>query len=127
MTRSGGARATRSRAMHSMLTSRCITEPERRRRDRDRARARARARVGARIQSDHVVQVIAAGVEPSGNLPWLVMELLQGEELEKRVRRDGPLAWSIVAEVMRQLCHALSAAHAVGVVHRDLKPNNLFL
>jgi hypothetical protein len=85
------------------------------------------ARVGARIASDHVVQVIAAGVEPSQNVPWLAMELLAGEELDKRVKRDGPLPPREIAEIVKQLGHALSAAHAVGVVHRDLKPQNLFL
>ena len=85
------------------------------------------ARVGARIASDHVVQVIAAGIDPRGDLPWLAMELLVGEEVDQRVRRQGPMPRGDVAEVAKQLCHALSAAHAVGVVHRDLKPNNLFL
>ncbi|MFO0614211.1 MAG: serine/threonine-protein kinase [Polyangiaceae bacterium] len=85
------------------------------------------ARIGSRIESDHVVQVIAAGIEPGQNVPWLAMELLHGEELEQRVRREGPLPRHVALEVTRQLCHALSAAHAVGVVHRDLKPKNLFL
>ncbi len=85
------------------------------------------ARVGSKIASDHVVQVIAAGVDTAHNVPWLVMELLQGEELEARVKREGPLPPREVAEIVKQLGHALAAAHAVGVVHRDLKPNNLFL
>ncbi len=85
------------------------------------------ARVGARIASDHVVQVIGAGVEPTQNVPWLAMELLSGEELDKRVKREGPLPPREVAEIVKQLGHALSAAHAVGVVHRDLKPSNIFL
>src|SRR5688572_16681098 len=76
------------------------------------------ARVGSRIASDHVVQVIAAGVDPSSNVPWLVMELLQGEEVADRVKRAGPLSRAEVAEVAKQLGHALAAAHAVGVVHR---------
>ncbi len=85
------------------------------------------ARVGARIPSDHVVQVIGAGIEPSSGTPWLVMELLQGEEIEQRVKRAGPVHPAQVAEIARQLAHALGAAHGVGVVHRDLKPGNLFL
>ena len=85
------------------------------------------ARVGSTINSDHIVQVIAAGVDNQRNLPWLVMELLQGEELGVRVRRAGALQRTEIAEIMKQLGHALMAAHAVGVVHRDLKPNNIFL
>jgi serine/threonine protein kinase len=85
------------------------------------------ARVGARIASDHVVQVISAGIDASTNVPWLVMELLVGEEVDQRIKRAGPLSRAEVLEVARQLSHALGAAHAMGVVHRDLKPNNLFL
>ena len=85
------------------------------------------ARVGARIASDHVVQVIYAGIDAGTNVPWLVMELLVGEEVDQRIKRAGPLSRGEVVEVARQLSHALGAAHAMGVVHRDLKPNNLFL
>jgi serine/threonine protein kinase len=85
------------------------------------------ARVGSRIASDHVVQVIAAGIDAASNVPWLVMELLNGEEVADRVKRAGPMSRAEVTEVAKQLGHALAAAHAVGVVHRDLKPNNLFL
>ena len=89
------------------------------------ARFLQEARASARIASDHVVQVISAGVE--AGTPWLVMELLVGEELDQRVKKRGPLPRGEVAEVLRQLTHALAAAHAVGIVHRDLKPNNIFL
>ncbi len=85
------------------------------------------ARVGARIDSDHVVQVVAAGVDAGSETPWLVMELLQGENLGQNVRRCGRLHPAKVAEVVSQLCHALAAAHRVGIVHRDLKPENVFL
>ena len=85
------------------------------------------ARVGSKIASDHVVQVLAAGVDQASGAPWLVMEFLVGEELEARVKQRGPMPPREVAEVARQMSHALAAAHAVGVVHRDLKPGNLFL
>lgn len=85
------------------------------------------ARVSARIESDHVVQVVASGVDPGSDMPWLAMELLQGENLSQNVQRCGRLHPAKVAEVVSQLCHALDAAHRVGIVHRDLKPENLFL
>ena len=85
------------------------------------------ARVGARIESDHVVQVIAAGVDPATEMPWLVMELLQGLSLSQHVTQRGRLHPREVAEVVSQLAHALDAAHRVGVIHRDLKPDNVFL
>lgn len=85
------------------------------------------ARVGASIQSDHVVQVVDAGVDTASGIPWLAMELLQGETLADALRRNGPMAWPDASEVISQLCHALGAAHHIGVVHRDLKPENVFL
>ena len=85
------------------------------------------ARVGSRIESDHVVQVVAAGVDQASGMPWLAMELLKGETLDALIRRRGALPRREVAELLTQLAHALSAAHDVGVVHRDLKPENVFL
>ncbi|MBK7398117.1 MAG: SUMF1/EgtB/PvdO family nonheme iron enzyme [Myxococcales bacterium] len=85
------------------------------------------AKVSALIESDHVVQVTGAGVEPRTGTPWLAMELLKGETMASFVGRRGGLAAWEVREVFSQLCHALSAAHKVGVIHRDLKPENIFL
>ena len=59
--------------------------------------------------------------------PYLALELLQGDNLEDRVRRRGPLPVAVVVEIVTQLCEALTAPHAVGVVHRDLKPENVFV
>jgi len=84
------------------------------------------ATVGSRIASDHVVEVQAAGVDPATRLPYLVMELLQGEDMSERLKR-GPLPTSEAAVVFQQIAHALGAAHDAGVVHRDLKPENVFL
>jgi hypothetical protein len=85
------------------------------------------AKATSQIASDHVVQVVAAGVDPSSHIPWLAMELLEGESLGQCVRRSGPMHPAKVIEVVSQLCHALDAAHRVGIVHRDLKPDNVFL
>lgn len=85
------------------------------------------ARVASRIESEHVVEVIGAGVDEETRMPWLAMELLQGETLAEAVERRGPLPRPDALEVMEQLCHALGAAHRAGLVHRDLKPENVFL
>jgi serine/threonine protein kinase len=92
-----------------------------------RARFVQEARVGSKIESDHVVDVLDAGIDAQSGVPWLVMELLQGETLQDRVDARGPRPREEVAEILGQLCHALGAAHDVGVVHRDLKPENVFL
>jgi serine/threonine-protein kinase len=85
------------------------------------------ARVGARIPSEHVVEVLAAGVDAASGLPYLVMELLEGEDLRHRLDTRGGFAAHDVRAIFEQLCHAMAAAHGAGVVHRDLKPENVFL
>jgi serine/threonine protein kinase/predicted DsbA family dithiol-disulfide isomerase len=92
-----------------------------------RRRFEQEAKVGSRIKSEHVVQVLAAGIDESSRMPWLVMELLEGEDLAACVARRGPLPLGEVVEILGQIGHALANAHAVGVVHRDLKPENVFL
>jgi serine/threonine protein kinase len=92
-----------------------------------RARFQQEAQVGARIESDNVVEVVAAGVDPGTGTPWLAMELLDGRDLAALVAADGPLDHATAREVMEQVGHALGAAHRVGVVHRDLKPENIFI
>ncbi|MDP3277309.1 MAG: serine/threonine-protein kinase [Deltaproteobacteria bacterium] len=86
------------------------------------------ARVSSQIDSAHVVQVLDAGREQGTGTPYVLMELLEGEELGAFVTsRGGRLSDSEVVEILRQVCHALAAAHRVGVVHRDLKPENIFV
>ncbi|WP_438014632.1 protein kinase [Sorangium sp. So ce315] len=92
-----------------------------------RERFEQEARVGALVESDHVVQVIGAGVDQASGVPWIAMELLDGEDLSVRLRRCGLLSPQDTHEIFRQLCHALGAAHRAGVVHRDMKPQNIFL
>lgn len=94
---------------------------------RTRERFEQEARIASRIESDHVVEVVGAGVEAQSGAPWLAMELLDGETLADRVKRAGPLSQHETLEVFRQMCHALAAAHAQGLVHRDIKPENLYL
>ncbi len=92
-----------------------------------RARFAQEARVGSLIESEHVVEVIAAGVDEESGAPWIAMELLKGRDLAAYSERRGGLKPREVREVLRQLCHALAAAHRAGVVHRDVKPENVFV
>lgn len=92
-----------------------------------RAKFEQEARVGARVESDHVVQVVAAGYDEPTSTPWLAMELLRGEDLASLLRRRGGLPVGEARMVLSQVGHALSAAHRIGLVHRDLKPENVFV
>ena len=104
-----------------------VMHPELVKDDKLRERFVQEARVGARIKSDHVVQVIGAGIEPDTNTPWIAMELLEGRDLASLVDEEGPLPPVDALRIFRQLCHAIGAAHHAGIVHRDLKPENVFL
>ncbi|MEZ4227199.1 MAG: protein kinase [Polyangiaceae bacterium] len=85
------------------------------------------ARVGSAISSAHVVEVVGAGVDPALGVPWLAMELLEGQNLAAYVAMRGHLPIADTLAVLQPLCHALAAAHRAGVVHRDVKPENIFL
>jgi len=85
------------------------------------------ARLAASIPTDHVAQVLDAGVDPSTGALFIVMELLEGTTLSQELRRRGPFAWSDTLAILGQVAHALGAAHTLGIVHRDLKPANVFL
>jgi len=92
-----------------------------------RQRFEQEARVGARIDSDHVVEVVTAGIDEPTGIPYLAMELLEGETLAALLDRRGALPPWEVREIYAQLGHALDAAHRGGIVHRDLKPENVFI
>ncbi|MBN1607445.1 MAG: SEL1-like repeat protein [Polyangiaceae bacterium] len=86
------------------------------------------AHVGARLaQHPNIVRVQDAGHDTEAGLPFLVMELLEGETLEERRRREGPLPWELGRVLFEQLGDAVQSAHDAQVIHRDLKPGNLFL
>jgi serine/threonine-protein kinase len=80
----------------------------------------------ARIASEHVVRVMDAGSLPSG-APYLVMEYLDGCDLEQLLRERGRMPPAVVVDFALQSLEALAHAHAARVIHRDLKPANLFL
>src|SRR5215471_4505970 len=92
-----------------------------------RRRFEREARISARIESDHVIHVVGAGVDPASETPWLAMELLSGTDLAAHLEKSGPVTPATLLLIFEQLCHALAAAHRMGVIHRDLKPENLFL
>jgi serine/threonine-protein kinase len=84
------------------------------------------ARAAARLKSEHVARVTDVGTLESGQ-PYIVMELLQGEDLEQRRERLGKLPVQDAIDIVLQALEAMAQAHAAGIVHRDLKPANLFL
>jgi eukaryotic-like serine/threonine-protein kinase len=90
------------------------------------ARFRREAEVTSGIGNPHIVQVFDFGATPTGE-PFLVMELLEGEDLEHRIRRVGRLSPPETLHIVKQVASALAATHAKGIVHRDLKPANIFL
>jgi eukaryotic-like serine/threonine-protein kinase len=90
------------------------------------ARFSREAAAAAQIKSPHVVQTYDHGVTPGG-LPFIVMELLQGEDLRTRIKRLGGVGLQDTAKILTQACKALGRAHAVGIVHRDIKPDNIFV
>ncbi|MBX3190034.1 MAG: serine/threonine protein kinase [Labilithrix sp.] len=91
-----------------------------------RARFLREARMTAQIDSARVVRVLDCRFD-EGDEPYLVLELLRGENLEQRVRAHGALSVYEAVEIMSQACEALAATHDAGIVHRDLKPENIFL
>jgi serine/threonine-protein kinase len=91
-----------------------------------RARFTIEARAASRLQSRHAVRVYDHGLT-EGGLPYIVMEYLEGESLSDMILRRGALPPKEVAVIIGQAARALAKAHATGVVHRDLKPDNIFL
>jgi len=89
------------------------------------ARFSREAAAAASVKSPHVVQIFDHGVGELG--PFIVMELLEGEDLAHRLARQPRLPPTLVAFIVAQTCKALSRAHGVGIVHRDIKPENIFL
>ncbi|WP_437311929.1 serine/threonine-protein kinase [Sorangium sp. So ce388] len=89
-------------------------------------RFRREAVAAAQITSPHVAQVLDHGLTSEG-MPYIAMELLRGEDLRARIRRLGPLPLPEVARIVTQTAKALGQAHRLGIVHRDIKPDNLFL
>src|ERR1043165_1346979 len=84
------------------------------------------ARAAAAVRHPNVVHTLDA-IDLGDGSPVLVMELLDGESLRERLRREPRIAVRELAAIMVQVVSAVGAAHALGIVHRDLKPENIFL
>ncbi|WP_433931037.1 protein kinase [Sorangium cellulosum] len=85
------------------------------------------ARAAGAIDTQHITQVLDAGVDRETKLPFLAMEYLSGEDLQHLLLRTGPLAPHVALRIAVHCCLGLQKAHDAGVVHRDIKPHNLFL
>jgi alpha-tubulin suppressor-like RCC1 family protein/serine/threonine protein kinase len=91
-----------------------------------RARFIREAEAAAQVRSPHVVQIFDFGISDAG-APYIVMELLDGRDLGFELRAAGVLAPKLVAHVLSQVATALEVVHARRIVHRDIKPGNIFL
>jgi serine/threonine protein kinase len=80
----------------------------------------------ARVQHENIIEVYDLGRSDQGDM-FFVMELLEGESLSTKIRRDGKMAPAVAVNIARQMCAALHVAHAAGIIHRDLKPANVML
>ncbi len=89
-------------------------------------RFQAEAMAAAQIKSPHIAQVFDSGITSEGE-PYIVMELLEGEDLRQRLKRTGPLTPAEYAPILTQVAKALTRAHQLGIVHRDIKPDNVYL
>ncbi len=90
------------------------------------ARFAREAAAASQVKSPHVVQTFDHGITPEGT-PYIVMELLEGRDLEHHIRAARQLPPREVVAIVAQLSRALSKAHERGIVHRDIKPSNVFL
>jgi eukaryotic-like serine/threonine-protein kinase len=120
------------RARHQLLARPCavkVIRPERlgeSNREKTIERFRLEAKTIARLSSPNTVRLFDFGVTDIGSF-YFVMELLEGLDLASLVQRFGPLPAERVIAVLRQACRSLGEAHAAGLLHRDIKPHNLFL
>jgi serine/threonine protein kinase len=90
------------------------------------ARFQREAEAASAVESAHIVQIFDSGSTEDG-LPFLVMELLRGEDLRTRLKRQGRLPVPEVIHIAGQVARGLRGAHEAGIVHRDLKPDNIYL
>ena len=90
------------------------------------ARFQREAKAARKIRSEHVVRILDVGALENG-APFLIMEYLEGTDLDRLIRTEGPRSVADGVDYLLQACEALAEAHVQGMVHRDLKPANLFV
>ncbi|MGO8995853.1 MAG: serine/threonine-protein kinase [Polyangiaceae bacterium] len=91
------------------------------------ARFQREALASGAIESQYIAHVFDTGVDPATGSPYMVMELLSGEDIEHAIKRLGPLPPELALRICAQACLGLQKAHEAHVVHRDIKPANIFL
>ncbi|HTJ85075.1 MAG TPA: serine/threonine-protein kinase, partial [Polyangiaceae bacterium] len=90
-------------------------------------RLQREARLAGTLESPHIAQVSDVGIDPATKAPYLVLEYLEGMDLDQVLRIRGRLPWQLALRVAAQTCVGLKKAHEAGIIHRDIKPANLFL
>jgi eukaryotic-like serine/threonine-protein kinase len=114
------ARHIHTGQVHALKLAREAVDPE------GAARVLAEARAAASLRNPHVVGIIDGGVAATGEA-FVVMELLEGVTLAQLIKKEGPLPVPRAIRIARQMLDGLAAAHANGIVHRDVKPSNVFI
>ena len=84
------------------------------------------AQAAAKLKSEHIARIIDVG-RFGDSKPYLVMEFLEGQDIGQLIAEQGRLQPSLAIDLVIQACEALAEAHSLGIVHRDIKPTNLFL
>jgi eukaryotic-like serine/threonine-protein kinase len=84
------------------------------------------AKAAAKIGHENIVDITDFGDTPDGSV-FFCMEFLEGLDLSQLIRKQGPIPWSRSKPILLQICRALGAAHSKGIIHRDMKPENIYL
>jgi serine/threonine protein kinase len=92
-----------------------------------KARFRREAGIAQTIDSPHIARMLDAGVSKGAKRPWIAFELVEGEPLDARLRHEPMPAFSDAAWMIADLLRGLEAVHAASIIHRDIKPGNLFV
>ncbi|HEY5945709.1 MAG TPA: serine/threonine-protein kinase, partial [Kofleriaceae bacterium] len=90
------------------------------------ARFLREAQSTVRLRSEHIARVMDVGTMPDG-CPFMVMEFLDGHDLNQILRHHGPQVPQVVVDLILQACEGMAEAHAMGIIHRDIKPSNFFI
>ncbi|MCS6900319.1 MAG: serine/threonine-protein kinase [Myxococcales bacterium] len=114
--------------LHQRVAIKFLLPRNKKKGEQEEAHARflREAQAACKIQSEHAAKVTDVG-EMENGAPYMIMEYLEGQDLEKILEERGPLPVETACRYLMQACEAIAEAHALGIIHRDLKPANLFL